>query len=432
METVQFTCGHCGKLMAVAVADVGQQVHCPHCQQIVQAPAAAATPSDPVFTPPSPQETESIFAPEEPSDDLFGAPPAPRLELPASQAPTVRAIPPAPPAPEPAVSADPGRTVWEPAAGPPPAGFGDGPADQTVTVPDSPWTAPPTPAETAGPAVLDEAPAPMIVPPRARRSHLGAMFLIILIPYAIITTAALGYMVYLYRTLQQTYKAADPLEQMPDPYPKDGGPRRVQHDLPLPDKLKTALGQPLQIGDLEVKPLKVELSADGELILSLHLRNLSRNTAFNPFPDRFVQHKRESPTAARPYTYLQVGGGRIYGGYAQWQKVPPGKEQDSFNGVLQPGAAMTAKLITDRNANDKALAEEATHSREPLLWRLHVRRGFVEVRGKDVSATAVIGVRFTAGDIERLPEADARPALGRPQTAFWSEEVALLHRPAAL
>src|SRR5262249_39424642 len=41
METVNFQCGHCGKLMGVNTAFLGQQVHCPHCQQVVVAPAAA-------------------------------------------------------------------------------------------------------------------------------------------------------------------------------------------------------------------------------------------------------------------------------------------------------------------------------------------------------------------------------------------------------
>ena len=32
MQTVQFQCGHCNKLMAVGVEHLGQQVRCPHCQ----------------------------------------------------------------------------------------------------------------------------------------------------------------------------------------------------------------------------------------------------------------------------------------------------------------------------------------------------------------------------------------------------------------
>jgi len=42
METLTFQCGHCNKLMAVGVANLGQQVRCPHCQQVVIAPSQPA------------------------------------------------------------------------------------------------------------------------------------------------------------------------------------------------------------------------------------------------------------------------------------------------------------------------------------------------------------------------------------------------------
>src|SRR3954468_5525969 len=41
MQTVNFQCGHCGNLMGVSVEFLGQQVRCPHCQQVVVAPASA-------------------------------------------------------------------------------------------------------------------------------------------------------------------------------------------------------------------------------------------------------------------------------------------------------------------------------------------------------------------------------------------------------
>ena len=37
MATVNFQCGHCAKLMAVNATFLGQQVRCPHCQQVVVA-----------------------------------------------------------------------------------------------------------------------------------------------------------------------------------------------------------------------------------------------------------------------------------------------------------------------------------------------------------------------------------------------------------
>jgi hypothetical protein len=36
----------------------------------------------------------------------------------------------------------------------------------------------------------------------------------------------------------------------------------------------------------------------------------------------------------------------------------------------------------------------------PLLWRVRVRRGLIDWKGRLVSATAVIGVEFTDRDIK--------------------------------
>src|SRR5262249_45950255 len=47
METVNFTCGHCGKLLAVSKQHLGQQVRCPHCQQGGVAPPPQPGPPPP-------------------------------------------------------------------------------------------------------------------------------------------------------------------------------------------------------------------------------------------------------------------------------------------------------------------------------------------------------------------------------------------------
>src|SRR5207253_1607577 len=67
MRTVNFHCGHCGNLMAVEEKVLGQQVCCPHCQQIVLAVAPSPSagdceqsPTNLTFNVPSPEEQESI------------------------------------------------------------------------------------------------------------------------------------------------------------------------------------------------------------------------------------------------------------------------------------------------------------------------------------------------------------------------------------
>src|SRR5579862_2869217 len=99
MQTVNFKCGHCGNLMGVSTDFLGQQVRCPHCQQVVVAPAAqgaalettlqlppsAPAPRNPdetaVLLPPAADEA-SIFHEDGPTDDLFGEPKPAPLNLP--------------------------------------------------------------------------------------------------------------------------------------------------------------------------------------------------------------------------------------------------------------------------------------------------------------------------------------------------------------
>src|SRR5262249_51048198 len=97
MDNLNFQCGNCGNLMAVSPESLGQQVRCPHCQQVVHAPvppepiAAAEAPNnafpEPVPTPPveahepefqmpAVSELESIFGKtDSSSDSLFDDPP---------------------------------------------------------------------------------------------------------------------------------------------------------------------------------------------------------------------------------------------------------------------------------------------------------------------------------------------------------------------
>jgi phage FluMu protein Com len=370
METVQLTCGHCGQVMAIAAADLGAEVHCPHCQQLVQAPAPesppSAAPSEPVFCNPSAQEVESIFSsPEETEDPLFGDSAAPRVELPSELA-TEKIT-------------ESGREE------------GEGGSEEAFPLPPSPLP----PADTAAPPV--EAPALPIK--RRRQSQLGFLLLVFLVPYSIIITGAFLYMLYAYRNLQAT----DPLERMPDPDAKNGAKKvsriPISPDRPLPEKLKTVLGQPLRIGDLEVKPLKVELTAEGDLMVHLEMRNVSQDAIFNPLSHAFTRRA----AGRKSFTYLQAGDRTIEGGDLEWSKAGHKEPEPGWDGTLRPGEAMIAKLTTSNDLVTRATVKKVMQTPGPLLWRLHVRRGLVEVHGRPVSATAVIGVRFTARDIGRPP-----------------------------
>jgi hypothetical protein len=430
METVEFNCERCGKLMAVGLVDQGMPVECPHCHATVQAPAPPEPPV-PEFRVPTRAEQESIFTPQEESvDDLFGADAGPRLEMPAVPALEVEPLPgpteaseepplpeaPSAPLPAPPEVLPPAPLSLTPEPGPDLAAFLP-PAEDAVHRPAAPPEPPP------------EMPTP--APPRRpqRQSVLGPLLLIFLIPYSLVATAAIAWLIYQQR--QVSTPAFDPLERLPEP--KDpinhkaapDGPRRikheerVKHDSPLPDKLTTSLKAPLTVGDIEVTPLAVERTPLGELLLTLKLKNVSRNVAFDPLPDMFVRYAVRGLNDVKPYTYVALGpdpGQRIYGAYLDRLKKPGPKGRGRSDNVLRPGEAMVVRLGTD--SRYKPLVDRLDRPRGPILWRIQLRRGFVQVHGKDVSATAVVGVRIDPGDI---PPAPAKGALLSPPRPFFPQ-----------
>jgi hypothetical protein len=382
METVQVQCGHCGKLMAVSTEHLGARVHCPHCQQIVEAPAASpAAPGEPApdFCPkgPDPLERDSIFGGSEElhGDDLFGGgPERPLVEMP----PEPKAAPPPPAVPPP--------------PSPTPAELPNRFLDDSPAIQDSFRQ---RPEEDSEPAPDADLPKPEVARRHSGGSMLVPMLLIFLIPYSIFSTA------YIVWTLLHPPRGAfDPLERLPDPDPKSGGPRKV-HPVKtlLPDKLKTSLNQAIRVGDLEVTPLKVRLSPEGDLVLHMKMHNLSEDLAFNPMPDSFLRTSRKSMVAQDPYTFLDAGTEKLFGGYPEWYRTPGGKK---FDGILGPGEEMVAHLITlDKyRAQVRALLQAGPS----FVWRVQVRRGFVRVKDADVSATAVIGIGFPARAVERPTE----------------------------
>jgi hypothetical protein len=211
--------------------------------------------------------------------------------------------------------------------------------------------------------------------------------LIFLIPYSLVTTVA---MILLYMKKQEPS-----LEILPDPQPnpKSGGParqnsgggQRVRIDLKVPPNLAAGLGQTITVGDLVVVPQKVERLDGDRLRLTLRMQNRSEDVEFNPVSDRFL--KIDS------YTFLEFLGKkeRVYGG--QWL---PTRKAQPFAGRLGPGEEMLVHLTTDPDGSRKV---RAIKPGDQLLWRLQVRRGFVQVRGKDVATTAVVGVEFSGSEV---------------------------------
>jgi hypothetical protein len=379
MKTVQIQCGSCRRVMAVQIEHLGSQVHCPHCQAIVQAPPAPARAADGRG---DNDDTASIFAGPEVSDDiLLGGPndAGARTPLQKMRSPIQAAAP-----------AEPMGTFLPPGR----PGAADAELDR---ISEGTTEAIVPPPGAAGSSAASESPADdgdlaALAPRRvAKSTALAPILLVFLIPYAILATLVIAYLLVL---LNQS-RLGDPLERLPDPKPRDGGARfqeRVQHDFPLPDKLKTRLQQPVRIGALQVTPVKVQLTAS-ELVLHLRMKNVSADQVFNPISQEFMKYTGDSP----PYTYLDLGQKKIYGGFPEWLRGPEGKEE-RFGGDIAPGQEELIRIVTSPKFKDDV--KRIANSQATLLWRVQVRRGFVETRaGNQVSATAVVGVEFSAQDI---------------------------------
>jgi hypothetical protein len=461
MPAITFQCGNCKNLMAVEDHLLGQQVRCPHCQQVVVVPES--TPSTPPSSEPTPatvsgpaafssfpvdfpagspgiapHHEEDIFTPPtHASDDLFGG---------VGLQPAV-VIPPEPPAehkqgdeagPAERFEVQPAQTITttHPSApdipsmaqteGTPPPPDGTEPfASPSNAWPEAtPSTATDLPVETPGDVLTRQ------VARRAKSESLFTTYLIIfLIPYAIFVTGVAAY--FYLRMLDMQQRAPHPLEYLRDtgenPPAKRGSSmiESVSPDTNLPSRLQVALGQSLTIGDLQIQPLKVERrrlticsenrqvrpqeTAQDALVLTLRLHNLSDDVLFTPTDPVFDRQWKEEYGSSRPYTLLEMNGKKFFGGPIAWRprsnrgafRADDPREyvkgQESDNQALKPGADRTCIFCTD--PGNREILQTLQGSKGPLVWRLHLRRGLVDVGDREVSATAVIGVVFDKKDI---------------------------------
>jgi hypothetical protein len=254
-------------------------------------------------------------------------------------------------------------------------------------------------------------------------SMLAAYFLIFLIPYAIFITIVAG---YFYWRIMQTPHPLEMLNDFGDNPPAKRGSSSVIDIIPpettLPGKLQVALGQRIRLGDLEVMPTKVEQrkivyvsenkslqpqeSQDDALVLTLELRNVSDDVYFIPTDPFFERQWREDSGATKPYTFLEMGARRFFGGPIrrnQRGKAATSREliqgQENDNQILRPHEARTTVIATDPDNREILKTLDQYHG--PLVWRIQLRRGLVALRDREVSATAVIGVVFDDRDIIR-------------------------------
>ncbi len=265
------------------------------------------------------------------------------------------------------------------------------------------------------------------VAPTGQPRTLFKIGVFLLLPYAALTTALAAYGLF----FKPGGKAPDghPLSTIPDTFGEFPAADRKKLskapfpvDQNLPPELKVMLGQKLPIGAVEVEPVKVEirplvmvgdLVRDGQketlppsrtpaVVLTLRIRNTSDDLTLHPMDPAFYRKPRANEP--QPWTGLLVGKQMFWGGAIEWpfrsgvkRQYDAAQEADEF--PLKPKESREYVVFTDTNP---AIIKAVQNSPGMMLWRIQVRRGFVEYREKEVPVTAILGVEFRAADVKML------------------------------
>jgi len=246
-----------------------------------------------------------------------------------------------------------------------------------------------------------------------------------LVLYAVLMTALAVYG-WFFRTPVST-PAIHPLSTIPDNFGEFDPAKRnkvsqlnLDFDAPLPPDLRVALGQALEIGQIRVHPIRVEKRhlqivrvgpqpGDRQkrstrfeaLVLHLQITNTSADLPIYPLDPAFT---RSATHDDKPATRLSIGKRALYGGAIAWPfagGIQREYEQSQTNDYepLNPGSTREYVVFTNEDAN---LAWVLHSTMDALLWRVQLRRGTVDWKGKEVPVSAIIGVEFQSGQVENV------------------------------
>ncbi|HEV3383565.1 MAG TPA: hypothetical protein VG097_02055 [Gemmata sp.] len=301
-------------------------------------------------------------------------------------------------------------------------------APQPVPIPHSipkPVAASPEPIEE----LPEEEPVPK--PARAGRNRSapkassgiskGAFFAVV--GYAVLVTLAAIYGLFI--KSGEKLNPDHPLSTIPDSFGEfDPASRKKvsQYRFPvdgeLPLNQKALLGGKIEIGQLEIEPLKVEIRplkviTEGQrekrdetrrdsLVMQLRIKNTSSDLSIFPM-DPALTRKARPDDKLQLGTRLVVGGKQtFYGGGIEWP-VPVNvkrkyeEQQEKDNTPLKPGETREYVVFTD---SDQQIIKTVKEFNDTILWRVQVRRGLIEFNGKDIPVTAIIGVEFKSADVK--------------------------------
>ena len=176
----------------------------------------------------------------------------------------------------------------------------------------------------------------------------------------------------------------------------------------------------MAIGELEITPVKIEkrrlkiitepVSAKAQpveqvtqqpaFVLTMSIKNTSSDLDIFPMDPAFTRKEDEY---GKPITRLVVNKQTVFaGGQIPWpldEKIKKKSEVQQKNDYepLRPNETREYVVFTEASS---AVVRAVEGSKDPLQWRVEVRRGPVTLRGKEIPVTAVVGVDFSASDVK--------------------------------
>lgn len=247
--------------------------------------------------------------------------------------------------------------------------------------------------------------------------------------YAVVGFAVLMTLLAIYGLFIKSGEKLDPghpLSTIPDSFGEfDPVSRKKvsQYKFPvdgeLPANQMAGLGGKIEIGQLAIEPVKVEFrplkvisEGQGEkperlnetrpkaLVMQLRITNTSNEFSIFPMDPAFTRKARNDD---KPATRLLVGKQAFYGGAIEWplptnkikRKYEEKQEKDEI--PLKPGESRDYVVFSD---SDRQIVKAVNDSTDSLLWRIQVRRGLIEFKGKSIPVTAIVGVEFKSSDVK--------------------------------
>ena len=177
------------------------------------------------------------------------------------------------------------------------------------------------------------------------------------------------------------------------------GQAATKLDAPLPPELTVALGKKIEVGALEVEPTKLEVrslllvtEAGGEkrtappsrnpaLVMHLRIKNTSDDVTLHPLDPAFNRRSTGTDLAG---TGLVLGTRKYWGGEIGWpfkgnitRVYDQAQEADAT--PLKPKEEREYVVFTN---TDPSMVKIVRDAKGPIQWRVQLRSGVVEYRGR--------------------------------------------------